>query len=120
MRRLRQIHLYLGCFFTPSLIFFLVTGAWQAFGFHRTLKGGSYVAPAWMEELSRIHMNAKYLQPGVPFDTPFTYFMLIMCIGVISTSILGVIMAFKMERGTPAVWGCLAAGVALPCCLVYA
>jgi hypothetical protein len=120
MRTLRRVHLYLGCFFTPALCFFAVTGAWQNFDFHKTLKGGSYVAPAWMAEMSRLHMSQKSLQPGVRAPgSAFGYFALAAAAGLVTTSILGVIMAFTLARRKWTVVACLAAGVLVPWWLAY-
>jgi len=35
MQKLRQIHLYLGCFFAPMILFFALSGVWQEFGLNR-------------------------------------------------------------------------------------
>lgn len=32
MKKLRSIHLYLGCIFAPLLLFFAVSGIWQVLG----------------------------------------------------------------------------------------
>ena len=37
MQKLRSIHLYLGCIFAPQLLFFAISGIWQALGFRTPL-----------------------------------------------------------------------------------
>jgi hypothetical protein len=44
MRFLRTLHLYLGCLFAPTLIFFSVTGSWQLFNWHESTKDHLYGA----------------------------------------------------------------------------
>ena len=46
MKRLMRIHLFLSCLVAPAMIFFAVSGAWQAYRFQQTRKDGSYVVIA--------------------------------------------------------------------------
>ena len=120
MRTLREVHLYLGCIFAPMLIFFAVTGAWQCFDLHKSRTDGSYVAPALIMEMSRVHMNAKALITEAPrAPNNFRYFVLVMSAGLVTTSILGVIMALQVARRRWVVWACLGIGVLLPWSLNY-
>lgn len=49
LKNSRQIHLYLGVFTTPALLFFAITGALQTFSFHETTKGSDYKPPkSWL------------------------------------------------------------------------
>ena len=94
MKKLREIHLYLGCLFAPVLIFFAMSGAWQLFALHRGRKDGSYSPPRAVVLLSDIH-QVQHLPPtSSDADTPLRYFMLAAAIGLILTTILGIIMAF--------------------------
>jgi hypothetical protein len=70
LRATRLIHLYLGIFTTPALIFFAFTGALQTFSLHETTRGSSYKPPAWAVTLGQIHkkqtpvVQAKRLPPA--------------------------------------------------------
>ncbi len=122
MRALRQFHLYLGTIFAPMLIFFVVTGTWQTFGLHRARKAGSYVATPQIVEMSRLHMSAKQVPiDGPPLVAPrsFRYFVLAMGVGFVTTSVLGVIMAFSVARSKWLVGAALAAGILFPAWVVY-
>ncbi len=46
LKQIRQLHLYLGTFFAPSIIFFALTGAIQLFGLHEGHPGEAYQPPA--------------------------------------------------------------------------
>jgi hypothetical protein len=59
----RLLHLYLGVFIAPSLLFFAFTGALQTFSLHETTRGSSYKPPAWAVTLAQIH---KKQTPVVP------------------------------------------------------
>ena len=114
MKKLRELHLYLGCLFAPVLIFFAVTGAWQLFGLHRGKKNRSYVPPRSVVLLSDIHQY-QHLPPAGPDSvTPLRYFMLAASVGQVTTTILGVIMAFRYGRSTVSAALCLGAGVVIP------
>lgn len=52
MRKIRQLHFYLGVFFAPSILFFALTGALQTFGLHEKSN-----TPALVAELAQIHKN---------------------------------------------------------------
>ncbi len=63
LRYTRLIHLYLGIFTAPALIFFAFTGALQTFSLHETTRGSSYKPPAWAVTLAQLH---KKQTPVVP------------------------------------------------------
>ena len=121
MSRIRQFHLYLGCIFAPVLIFFAVSGAWQTFRWDHTKKDGSYQAPQILKSLSVIHKDQAYpfvegkLKPSIPFR----YFVLVMSLGLVATTLLGIFMAFKFARARWIVWVCLILGFILPALLLY-
>lgn len=114
MLLLRRLHLYLGCLFAPALILFAVSGAWQLFNFHKTKKDGSYVAPDALVEISAIHMES-HLEgtPGRNF-TPLRYFMVATSAGLVLTSVLGVVMAYRFSRKPIVATVCLLLGIAIP------
>jgi hypothetical protein len=51
----RLMHLYLGAFTAPALLFFAFTGALQTFSLHETTRGSSYTPPQWAVVLGQIH-----------------------------------------------------------------
>jgi hypothetical protein len=55
LRFLRKVHLYVGMFSTPALLFFAVTGAMQTFSLHETTQGSNYKPPAWIASLAQLH-----------------------------------------------------------------
>lgn len=107
MKKLRSIHLYLGCIFAPLLLFFAISGIWQTLGFQFGL----------LSRLSTIHTshqlkNGTSLSGGV-----FVVFVLIMAVSFVITTILGVVMAIRHGGSRRAAYGCLAFGVAFPMAL---
>lgn len=55
LKTTRQVHLYLGVFFAPALLFFAFTGGLQTFSLHETTRGSSYTPPAWLVSMAQLH-----------------------------------------------------------------
>jgi uncharacterized iron-regulated membrane protein len=52
----RQLHLYLGLFFAPSIIFFAFTGSLQTFSLHENKHPGDH-NPEWIATLASVHKD---------------------------------------------------------------
>jgi hypothetical protein len=119
MRFLRRLHLYLGCLFAPALIFFAVTGAWQLYRVHDSAKDGSYVAPHPVQVLSAVHMNSHLPGKRASEYTPLRLFSLLAAVGLVVTTLLGLVMAFRFSRSTvtPLAW--LITGIAVPLGILF-
>ena len=66
MKQARQLHLYLGTFFAPSIVFFALTGAVQLFGLHEGHRGEAYEPPAWIAKLGSLHKNQTLAEKHGP------------------------------------------------------
>jgi hypothetical protein len=66
----RFIHLYLGVFTAPALLFFAFTGALQTFSLHETTRGSSYKPPAWAVTLGQIHKKQTTVVPVRKLPSP--------------------------------------------------
>lgn len=118
MKKLRELHLYLGCLFAPVLIFFAVTGAWQLFALHRGRKDHSYTPPRAVVVLSEVHQFQHLSGTSSEASTPLRWFMLTAALGLVLTTILGITMAFKFGRSRSWVLSCLVAGIVIPIALL--
>jgi ABC-type nitrate/sulfonate/bicarbonate transport system permease component len=120
VRLLRTLHLYLGCLFAPILIFFAITGSWQIFDWHRSDKApGGYRAPQTLAVLSAIHKDAHMPETKRSSPAPLRYFMFAAAVGLVLTTLLGVIMAYRFS-GKPLVASiCLLFGLLFPAVLVW-
>ncbi len=112
---MRNIHLYLGVFFAPLLLFFLISGCWQTFDFHHASEDGRYKPPAIIKSLSQVHMDQRWADSKMKPEPsiPFSYLVVLMSMGLLVTTILGIVMAFKYTRGW-IVWALLFLGMAVP------
>jgi len=63
LKILRTIHLYLGVFMAPALLFFAITGGLQTFSLHETTRGSSYTPPAWLATLAMLHKKQTIAAP---------------------------------------------------------
>ena len=121
IKAMRNVHLYLGCFFAPLLILFLLTGSWQMFDFHKDSRTpGGYKAPLIIKSLSEVHTNQRWgdEKTHAKPSFPFRYLIVLMSIGILITTVLGIIMAFKYTRPWM-VWACLLAGILIPFLLLF-
>jgi hypothetical protein len=119
MTFLRRLHLYLGCLFAPMLIFFAVTGSWQIFNWHQSNKDGSYVAPRALSILSDIHKDAHIPPTRRSSPAPVRYFMFAAALGLIMTTVIGVIMAYRFSQRPLVATICLTIGTLLPVTLLW-
>lgn len=117
---MRNVHLYLGVFFAPLLLFFTISGAWQTFDLHEASRDGNYTPPAIIKSLSQVHKDQRWVDANkVPKSSvPFRYLVLLMTVGILVTTILGVMMAFKYTKPWM-VWFWLAWGIIIPVSLLY-
>ena len=151
----RQIHLYIGIFISPALLFFAFTGALQTFSLHETTQGSSYKPPAWIATLAQIHKKqtdivpvhklkvqgpdkpadavgspGKHGAPGAPqaaaatpappqkSHLPLKIFFLFVAIGLFTSTLTGIYMAYKFDRRAWLVSVLLLAGVVVPLVLL--
>ena len=63
LRSIRTIHLYLGVFTAPMLLFFAITGGLQSFSLHETTRGSSYTPPAWLASMAQLHKKQTIVIP---------------------------------------------------------
>lgn len=117
MKWLMRIHRYLSCFVAPAMLFFAVSGAWQAFRLHESRKDGSYQAPALLERLSEVHMAEQLSKTTGNW---FRGGQLVLAAAFVATAVIGLVMAFRVTRSKWLVWMCLTAGVTLPVLLALA
>ena len=145
LKFLRQLHLYIGIFISPMLLFFAFTGALQTFSLHETTQGSSYKPPAWIMTLAQIHKKQTDVVPPhkpKPADakpdaakgdksgaaqTPapvqkshiaMKIFFLLVALGLFTSTVTGIYMAYKFNRNKWLVTGLLVAGIVVPLVLL--
>lgn len=116
-RTLRAVHLYLGTLFAPVLLLFTVSGAWQVFRLNDTQKDGSYTPARVVKILSAVHKNQTTAKE-TPKKTALKFFVLAACAALVTTTLLGISMAYRFTARPVRVTLCLLLGIALPLILL--
>lgn len=122
MKRLRQLHLYLGVFFTPLLLFFVVTGWYQTVDLER-LKSPSE-AESLVQKLRVVHTDQIYPETGVlrQKSSPalFRGLVVAMSVALILTTLLGLVLAFRFTKPVWVPWAVLGLGLLAPVVILWA
>lgn len=114
MKRLRRVHTYLGCFFAPLLLFFVLTGWYQAV-MHNRQKGTGEPGD-WKARLSSVHVDQIYPATSASAYSPtlFRGLVVMMAVALIITLALGVTLAIRFTPKKWTVWLSLTLGFFVP------
>ncbi len=114
MKKLRDLHLYLGCIFAPMIVFFAISGLWQMFGLGASKKNEH--GSAALAYLSTIHTG--HIPKSGGLSSPYMeWFVIAMAVCLVFTILLGVVMAYRFGRKKITVY-CLLAGILAPILIV--
>lgn len=113
-RLLRRLHLHLGVFFAPLLLFFILTGWYQTVTPDR--RKGSDDSDDWVSRMTRVHVEQYYpSKTAEGYSTrPFRVLVVVLSIALSATVILGIVLAFQVLRNPWAVWVSLGLGFVVP------
>jgi hypothetical protein len=121
VKRLRQIHLYLGVFFTPLLLFFIATGWYQTINPDRLKSPGE--AESLPQKFRVVHTEQIFPETGALRQTAspksFQVLVVAMSVALITTTVLGLVLAAQFGRPRWAVWVSLAVGILLPVAILW-
>jgi hypothetical protein len=119
MKLLRRLHLYLGCFFAPLLLFYVATGWYQSVTLRRNKNVGE--AEDWLSRLRSVHVDQIYPAESANSYSPFLFrsLVVVMSIALIATTVLGLILAIRTIRPRSLVWLSLALGVIVPVTMLW-
>lgn len=119
MNTLRRLHMYLGCFFAPILLFFVCTGWYQTVNPDR--RKGINDSDDLVSRLCRVHVEQHYPTPAASTYSPrwFRGFVVVMCLALIATTALGILLAFRFGRSRWAICLSLALGMVVPVVLLW-
>jgi hypothetical protein len=121
-RNLRKLHLYLGVFFTPLLLFFVITGGYQTVDSDR-LKSPSE-AESMVQKLRVVHTDQIYPDTGALRQKAspklFRGLVLAMSAALVLTTLLGLGLAFKFTRPGWLPWLLLGLGILAPVAVLWA
>jgi hypothetical protein len=134
----RIVHLYLGVFAAPAILFFALTGALQTFSLHDAAKDGSYKPANWITIGAQLHkkQTIQLPPPKDPSPTkssddepklqkkhdsdpkhntlPMKIFFLIVSISLFISALTGLYMSYLHCRNKVRLTAMLFAGIAIP------
>jgi hypothetical protein len=121
MRTLRRLHTYLGVFFAPLLLFFVLTGWYQTVN-HDRLKSPAE-AETLLQKLRTVHVDQIYpsehevKKPSSP--KLFQVLVVTMSIALVATVLLGVVLAFRSIRSPWPICIALVLGLLVPILMLW-
>src|SRR6185295_18520581 len=110
MKLLRRLHLFLGCFFAPLLLFYVGTGWYQTVTLRRNKVPGE--AEDWLGRLRSVHVDQIYPADSANAYSPMLF--RVMVVALMATVVLGFVLAFRSIRQRWLVWLSIGLGIALP------
>src|SRR4029078_690434 len=105
MQKLRSAHLYLGCIFAPMLLFFAISGIWQTLGIGHS---------GLLAMLSTAHRMTTLKSGFTLSSVVLRGFIVLMAIGFIISTVLGIVMALTQGTNRRRAFCCLAFGCLFP------
>ena len=119
MKFIRRLHLYLGCFFAPLLLFYIATGWYQTVNPDRRKNPGE--ADSWVARFRSIHVDQIYPSEHANSYSPalFRWLVVLMALALIITAALGIFLAFRTLRQRALVWVSLGLGILVPVILLW-
>lgn len=119
MKLIRRLHLYLGCFFAPLLLFYVLTGWIQTVSVDR--RKGLGEAANWIDRLKSVHVDQIYPTESAMGYSPklFQILVVLMSIALVISVLLGVVLAFKTVRQRWLVWLSLVMGFLVPVLVLW-
>ena len=114
MLKLRRLHLYLGVFFAPMLLFFIVTGWYQTA--YQDRRKSVFEASAVMDRLRAVHAEQTFpVASANSYSTrAFRWLVYLMSAALSVTVLLGLVLAFRTMKQKWLVWLMLALGLVVP------
>jgi hypothetical protein len=121
MKTLRKVHLVLGCFFAPLLMFFAVSGIWQCF--YRQYGANGQEPDPNIVLLSTLHTGRALKSPAIHGVSTLSssstrLFAAIMAGMLILNMLLGVLMAWRLGHRRAVIVASLM-GAIVPAVLVW-
>ena len=140
----RTLHLYLGVFTAPALLFFAFTGALQSVDLHEAARGSDSQPPAWLASMAHMHKKQSFEVPAKPppktssapaisdaparIDAkpsapnrkpwPMKAFFVLVALSLLLSTLTGVYMGWRCTRHRSRYGAILAAGIIVPALLM--
>jgi hypothetical protein len=140
----RLLHLYLGVFTAPAILFFAFSGALQTFSLHSSVKGSTYKPARWIVVMAQLHKKqtvelpprkpqlpvpspkdrtdpaenavrpAQASDPAAHNPLPLKIFFVVVSVGLFVSTASGFYMSYKYSRNKLIPDGLLLMGIVAP------
>jgi hypothetical protein len=119
IKRLRLVHTWLGVFFSPLLLLFIITGWWQTFATDDTKNHGPI--NGFLAKLSDIHTDDYFKHhPGEPHGSGhFKIYVGCMAATLILSILLGLALACQTTKQMRWAGVAFALGILVPALILY-
>jgi hypothetical protein len=116
----RRAHLFLGVFFSPLLLMFVITGWWQTVTTDDEKEAAGGFVHNLLEKLSSVHTEDSFPRPGADHHSPAAFKVLVvtMCLALIAAIGLGLVLAWQLKKKWM-VGLAFILGILLPALLLY-
>lgn len=118
-QRLRQVHTFLGVFFSPLLLLFILTGWWQTFITDEDRDRGYF--NSIMGKFSTIHTDDYFAHGGAAHHASGTFKILVatMAVALIISILMGLMLACQNRKRLPFAIAAFFLGILVPVVILY-
>lgn len=119
LKLLRRLHLYLGVFFAPMLVFYVASGWYQTVNVDR--RKGLGEAEGIVDKLVSVHVDQVYPADAAVSWEPGAFRVLVvtMSLALLATVLLGIVLAIRSTARRWPVWLSLGLGIVVPVLLLW-
>jgi len=116
----RRAHLYLGVFFSPLLLLFIITGWWQTMASDdEKEREGGYIHEL-IKKFSHVHTDDEWLRAGTHhYVWLMKWLVVAMCVALILSILLGLFISWQTTQGKWRVALAFALGILVPSLVLY-
>ena len=116
----RRVHLYLGVFFSPLLLMFLITGWWQTMASDDDKERDGGFFHDLIKKFSNVHTDNEWPRAGAHHHVWMMKWLVVsMCVLLILLIALGLFLAWQVTKGKWRVALAFVLGVLIPAVLAY-
>ncbi len=117
---MRRLHAFLSIFFTPLLLLFILTGAWQMMVPEEEREKPGMIRKL-AEDLSTVHTDGYFPKAGAvdPSTAGFKFLTAGLCVALVVSIVLGLVLAWNSPRNRWWSVVALVLGVLVPALILW-
>jgi 4-amino-4-deoxy-L-arabinose transferase-like glycosyltransferase len=116
----KRAHLYMGVFFSPLLLMFILTGWWQTMTSDDDKEREGGFVHDLIKKFSEVHTDDQWPRAGVHHYVWLMKWLVVsMCVALIISILLGIFIAWQTAPGKWRVIVAFALGILVPALIIY-